>query len=53
MLVNGPWSITCAGMIATPNNIDPDTMILPYEVTGVMSPNPTVVKVLRKQDRRI
>ena len=39
--------VAWAGTIATPVKMEPPTTHLPWNVTGVMSPNPTVVKVVK------
>ena len=38
--------VNCKGTSAMPTTVEADTMRRPTGVTGVMSPNPTVVKVV-------
>jgi len=39
--------VSCSGTSAMPTTVEADTMRRPTGVTGVMSPNPTVVSVVR------
>ena len=41
----------CAGTTATPKTMLPQTMSLPCHVTGLTSPNPTVVNVVNPKYR--